>query len=145
MSQQLPPDCRGVADDDLLPLGAGVAVNLYTPSETSIDLGKGALLKIRQETDYPSSGRVIVRLDPSRPTTFPLQLRIPRWCNKVAAKVNGNPWEKPIASGAFLTIERQWRAGDQVTLDVPMTWRLVLGRKRQSGRAAVMRGPFVYA
>ena len=25
-----------------------------------------------------------------------------------------------------------------------MTWRLVLGRKRQSGRAAVMRGPLVF-
>ena len=28
--------------------------------------------------------------------------------------------------------------------DLPMTWRLVLGRKRQSGRAAVMRGPMVF-
>ncbi len=58
--------------------------------------------------------------------------------------VNGQPWEKPIAPGEFLTIERQWSAGDRVTLDMPMSWRLVLGRKRQSGRAAVMRGPLVF-
>ena len=31
-----------------------------------------------------------------------------------------------------------------MTLDLPMTWRLVLGRKRQAGRAAVMRGPVVF-
>ncbi len=124
--------------------GAGVAVSLYTPSEATIELAGGVSLNIRQETDYPTSGHVVVRLDPSKPATFPLQLRIPRWCNKAAVAINGQPWEKPIVSGAFLTIERQWTAGDQVTLDMPMTWRLVLGRKRQSGRAAVMRGPVVF-
>lgn len=59
----------------------------------------------------------------------------------------GNQWaalEKPIASGEFLTLDRRWTAGDQVTLELPMSWRLVLGRKRQSGRAAVMRGPLVF-
>ena len=31
-----------------------------------------------------------------------------------------------------------------MTLDMPMPLRLVLGRKRQAGRAAVMRGPLVF-
>ena len=58
--------------------------------------------------------------------------------------VNGQPWEKRPAPGAFLPIERRWTAGDRVTLDMAMSWRLVLGRKPQSGRAAVMRGPVVF-
>jgi uncharacterized protein len=124
--------------------GAGLAVNLYTPSEATANLDGGVALKIRQETDYPNSGRVVIRVDPSRPVKFPLQLRIPRWCKSVAVAVNGQPWQAPIAVGQFLSIERQWAAGDQVTLDMPMTWRLVLGRKRQSGRAAAMRGPVVF-
>lgn len=124
--------------------GAGLAVNLYTPSETTIDLNGGISLKVRQETDYPSSGHVTLHLDPSQPAKFPLKLRIPRWCPNASLSINGQPWKEPIASGNFLTLEREWRAGDQVTLDMPMSWRLVLGRKHQSGRAALMRGPLVY-
>jgi uncharacterized protein len=124
--------------------GQGVAVNLYTASEASVGLDADVSLKIRQETDYPTSGRVTIRLDPSRPARFPLQLRIPRWCGKPSVAVNGKAWEAPITPGAFLPIERQWTAGDIVTLEMPMPWRLVLGRKRQSGRVAVMRGPQVF-
>jgi hypothetical protein len=122
----------------------GVAVSLYTPSEATIALERGLSLKIRQKTDYPTSGQVVIRLDPSRPASFPLQLRIPRWCEKPAVAVNGQPWRKSPAPGTFLCLDRQWQAGDRVTLDLPMPWRLVLGRKRQAGRAAVMRGPLVY-
>jgi uncharacterized protein len=123
---------------------AGLMINLYTPSEAKIDFDGGVSLKVRQETDYPSSGHVVIRLEPSQPTKFPLQLRIPRWCNKVVLTINGQPWQASMVPGEFLSIERQWTAGDQVTLDMPMTWRLVRGRKRQSGRAAVMRGPVVF-
>jgi len=122
----------------------GVAVNLYTPSQADVELGGNVPLRIRQETDYPSSGKVVIRLDPSKPLRFPLQLRIPHWCGKAAVNVNGKPWEGGAVPGEFLTVEREWAAGDRVTLDLPMAWRLVLGRKRQSGRAAVMRGPVVF-
>lgn len=43
-----------------------------------------------------------------------------------------------------MKIDRTWKSGDQVTLDMPMPWRFVAGRKAQSGRVAVMRGPLVY-
>jgi DUF1680 family protein len=124
--------------------GVGVAVSLYTPSEATIALDRALSLKIRQETNYPTSGHVVLRLDPSQPAKFPLQVRIPRWCDKPAIAVNGQPWKKLPAPGTFLCLDRQWRAGDRVTLDLPMPWRLVLGRKRQAGRAAVMRGPVVF-
>ena len=101
--------------------GRGLAVSLYTPSEATIALDDALSLRIRQETDYPSSGRVVLRLDPSRPARFPLRLRIPRWCDKAAVTVNGQPWKKPLSPGTFLSLERQWSAGDRVTLDLPMT------------------------
>ncbi len=127
--------------------GSGLAVNLYGPSQLMIKEikgGDGVGLAVRQETDYPRSGRVVIHVDPSRPAALPLKLRIPRWCDKATASVNGRPVEAPATSGSFLTIEREWKAGDQVVLEMPMKWRLVLGRKRQAGRAAVMRGPLVY-
>ena len=123
---------------------SGLTVNLYTPSEATMNLGDGVSLNVQQETEYPTSGRVVLHLDPSKRVKFPLRLRIPRWCTKAVAAVNGQPLRQTIAPGTFLVIDRPWNAGDQVTLDMPMTWRLVLGRKRQSGRAAVMRGPLVF-
>jgi uncharacterized protein len=122
----------------------GVTVNLYTPSEATIDLEGGVSLRIRQETDYPSSGKVIIHLDPSKPVSFQLQLRIPRWCDKTLVSVNEKPLEETITSGEFLPIMKEWSTGDQVTLEMSMPWRFVLGRKRQSGRVAVMRGPLIY-
>ena len=50
-----------------------------------------------------------------------------------------------VKPGTFAVINRNWKPGDLVTLDMPMTWRLVQGRERQSGRAAVMRGPLLFS
>lgn len=122
----------------------GLAVNLYTSSNAAIDLDGNVSLKVRQETDYPTSGHIELRLDPSKPARFSLKLRIPRWCADGTVTINGQPWKALITPGTFLEIDREWSAGDQVILDLPMPWRLVLGRKRQSGRAAVMRGPVVF-
>ena len=123
----------------------GVAVNLYTSSEADFKLDGDNTVKIRQETDYPTSGHVECHIDPSTPAQFALQLRIPRWCDeKVAVSVNGQLINERVVPGTFFKIDRTWQSGDRVTIDMPMSWRLVLGRKRQSGRAAVMRGPIVF-
>ncbi len=124
--------------------GGRLAVNLYTASTVKIALDDATSLTVRQETDYPNSGRVILRLDPSRPARFPVWLRIPQWCGKATVTVNGAPTGEPVRRGAFYTVEREWRAGDRVELDMPMSWRLVRGRKAQAGRVAVMRGPMVF-
>ncbi len=121
----------------------GLAVNLYGASEAKADLG-GAAVSVRQETDYPNSGRVVLKVEPAAPARFPIRLRIPLWAAGAKAAVNGQAVEGPARPGTFLEIDREWKAGDAVTLDLPMAWRLVKGRKRQSGRAAVMRGPVVY-
>lgn len=122
--------------------GEGLLVNLYTASEARLD-GPHAM-RIRQETDYPNSGRVVLRIDPERLAKFPLQLRIPRWAQKVQAKVNGQAIAGEAKPGTLLTIDRKWSKGDQVLLELFLPWRLVEGRQRQAGRVAVMRGPLVY-
>jgi hypothetical protein len=122
----------------------GVAVNLYTESRTSIDVG-GVTVAIRQETDYPASGRVVVAVDPAQPVELVLRLRIPRWCAGATVRVNDGPPEpSPRGDDGFHAIARRWQAGDRVVLDLPMEWRLVKGRRGQAGRVAVMRGPRVF-
>jgi len=124
--------------------GGGVAVNLYTPSTAKLQLNDGVSLTLRQETDYPNSGRVVIHVGPSKPVEFPLSLRIPSWCPKATIAVNGERIGKPIPGGSFFPINRQWTPGSRVQLDMPMAWRLVKGRKAQAGRVAVMRGPLVF-
>jgi uncharacterized protein len=122
----------------------GVAVNLYTPSQAKLSVGNDVPLSIRQETDYPNSGRIQLRLDTARPVKFPLQLRIPAWARGAIISVNSEPAPGAVKAGTFFAVNREWKAGDQVLLDLPMPWRLVKGRQRQAGRVAVMRGPQIF-
>jgi len=89
--------------------------------------------------------KVVLRVDPSRPAELPLRLRIPRWCASATVSVNGAPLAESIVPGTYCTIQRRWNAGDSVELDMPMTWRMVQGRKLQAGKVAVVRGPMVFS
>jgi len=122
----------------------GVLVNLYAPSSANISLADDLYVQVRQETDFPNSGKVVIRVDPSRAADLPLRLRIPRWCASATVSVNGKPLAESILRGTCCTIQRRWDAGDSVELNMPMTWRMVQGRKLQAGKVAVMRGPVVF-
>lgn len=122
----------------------GLAVNLYTASEATLPLDGGKRLMVRQQTDYPSSGRVLLSLDPSEEADFPVRLRIPSWCRGAKVAVNNQPVSGPVRLGSFLVLQRRWKPGDRVELEMPMSWRLVKGRQAQAGRVAVMRGPVVF-
>jgi DUF1680 family protein len=123
---------------------AGLAVNLYTPAQTKLALAGGGSVTIRQETDYPNSGHIRLRLDPARPVTFPLQLRIPAWAQGATVAVNGQRVTGSVKAGAFFELKREWKPGDEVALELPLAWRLIMGRQRQAGRVAVMRGPQLF-
>jgi DUF1680 family protein len=124
--------------------GDGLAVSLYSPAEARLTVAGNVPLKVRQETTFPNDGKIRIALDPAAPATFALRLRIPAWAAGASVAVNGAPAPGTPAPGAFFEIRREWRAGDSVALDLPMRWRLVLGRQRQAGRVAVMRGPLVF-
>lgn len=123
----------------------GVAVNLFTESKKTINLGGGRSVTIQQQTDYPSSGLVKMTVTPSTSNLeFPLRLRIPRWCPKAKLAIAGQPPRDVVSGEKHYEIRRAWKAGDTVTLELPMPWRLVRGYSLQEGRVALMRGPIVY-
>jgi DUF1680 family protein len=122
----------------------GLAVNLYTESNTEVALEGGIAVKLRQETNYPSGGQVTVHVDPSRAAHFPLSLRIPAWCGNPRVAVNGQASESLPMPGHFLVLPREWKPGDQVQLDLPMAPRWVKGRQSQLGRVALMQGPQLF-
>lgn len=121
----------------------GVAVNLYAASQAKLEIA-GTSVELSQETDYPNSGTVTLHVNPQRPVEFGLRLRIPQWAQNASLRINGRAEAGQLPPGRFREIQRAWRNGDKVELDLPMEFRLVKGRQRQAGRVAVMRGPVLF-
>lgn len=122
----------------------GIAVNLYAESSAAFSVSDDLSIELRQVTDYPNSGNVLIHLTPSREARFAVRLRIPRWCDQATATIDEQRGDFTAEGGSFLTIERTWRPGDRIRLEMPMGWRLIKGRKSQAGRVAVMRGPMLF-
>jgi uncharacterized protein len=127
-------------------LGDGrITVNLYGESEARLKLKNSATITLVQETDYPATGKIRFRVEPSSPVKQSISFRIPAWCRSPAVFLNGERFAEEAMPGTFLTIEREWAAGDTVDLDFPMQWRWIAGIRTQQGKAALARGPVVYS
>ncbi|MFA6241523.1 MAG: beta-L-arabinofuranosidase domain-containing protein [Candidatus Hydrogenedentales bacterium] len=124
--------------------GGGVLINLYAASTAEVPIAGGLTVKLRQETGYPNSGKVVIVVEPSQSAEFPVTLRIPRWCESATVAVNGQTASELAKPGDWYSVKRTWKSGDVVTLEMPMKTRLVRGRKLQAGKVAVMRGPLVF-
>lgn len=125
--------------------GDAVMVNLYGASEARLQLKPGLSVGLKQETDFPNSGRIALKVEPSQAAEFTVKLRMPRWCRQPSVTVQGQSVAAPPKPGAFFAITRKWSPGDVVAIDLPMSWQLVKGRVAQAGRVAMMRGPMVFA
>jgi hypothetical protein len=112
----------------------------YAPCEATLLL-RGAAVHVAEETEYPFRGRITLTISPERPLVFPLQLRIPEWAAGATLRVNGDPQPDPPA-GTFARIERTWKAGDRVNLELPMELRT---SRWFHDAVAVERGPLVFS
>ena len=153
--------------------GDEVYLSFYASNATTIPLEQGAVA-IEQASDYPFDGTVSLTVRPAVEQSFKLHLRIPTWVgddqfmpgalyhyvdgadadgaatNRAASwtlSVNGEPVEGTIENG-FVCIDRTWRPGDSVTLELPMPVRFNASIDKveaDRGKLAVTRGPLVYA
>jgi len=123
----------------------GVFVNLYTDSTVKLPLDAAGGVTLRQKTDYPNTGRVKLEVGPKKEAAFTIAFRKPGWCAEAAVRVNGEPVTPASPRPGVLAVERTWKSGDVVELEYPMAWRLIRGHQAQAGRAALMRGPQIFA
>jgi DUF1680 family protein len=151
--------------------GKALYVDLYVTSEADVSI-QGATVHISQVTNYPWDGKVTFRLTADRPVSFPLRLRVPGWSG---SSVFGTDLYTFNASGAPLTATLTkadssvtvatpgWHdlgtiaisaaaatrhTAVAASITVPMPVRRVLahpGVKDDLGKAAIQRGPVVYA
>jgi DUF1680 family protein len=107
----------------------GLAATLYGPCTVRTAVGNGIPVEIISDTDYPFEETVRMTLQPARACTFPLHLRIPAWCRKPEARVNGEPVNMEDHADGFITINRKWAKGDRIELHFPMHVEVRDGRE----------------
>ncbi len=119
----------------------GLYVNLYTGSEVRWNV-RNVPVKVAQQTAYPESEEVELRVEPEAGVEFALHLRSPGWLDRPAqVTVNGKPARVRAEAGAFATIVRRWRKGDVIHLRLPFSFRAIPVDDRNPDTVAVMRGP----
>lgn len=139
-----------------------VFVNLFVAGEGQVALN-GQSIRLRQETAYPWSGQVRLRVEANHAGRFTLALRVPGWARnrpvpsdlyrfldesqgETAVKVN-NELVQPAVEQGYALLERDWKPGDVVDLLLPLPVRRVGCHQAVAsnrGRVALMRGPLVY-
>lgn len=142
--------------------GKELYVNLYLSNSMTHKL-EGRKVAISQQTDYPWSGEVNISIDDNKAGEFTLKLRIPGWVRGevvpsdlytfadevptgYSVSVNGEAVEAELEDGYFC-IERKWKKGDKVRLQLDMEPRFVKAHEAveaDRGRLAIERGPIVY-
>lgn len=93
-------------------------MNLFIASE--LDWPEKAF-KLRQETKYPESPNTTLKVIAARAHPMPMRVRIPGWLQSApTVKLNGKALEASAAPGSYLTLNRVWKAGDLIEIDLPM-------------------------
>ncbi len=142
--------------------GKSLYVNLFVDSQTDIVLDN-TRISVIQETEYPWEGRVRIRLEPESEIKFAVHVRIPGWAveqpvpsdlyhfidnfeKEPTLRVNGETIPV-ITDKGYVPIQRTWKGGDTIELNLPMPVRRVKSHsevKENTGKIALVRGPIVY-
>ncbi|MBJ2173587.1 glycoside hydrolase family 127 protein [Aureibaculum sp. A20] len=125
----------------------GVAVVLFGANNLDTTLLDGSVIKLSQDTEYPWKGLVKITIDECKDSAFEIKVRIPKWAVGSTLKINDKEVNVEVKPGTFATISRAWKAGDTITLDMPMEVTLIEGHNRIEevrNQVAVKRGPIVY-
>ena len=144
--------------------GEDVYVNLFIAAETTLSLGDNTV-DIRMNGNYPWDGKVTLDLEPAKESIWKLHIRVPSWtghtplpesdlyqyivpANKpVSIKVNDRVLNDIRIEKGYAIIQREWKKGDRVTIEMPMPVRCVKTKTMvvgNNGKIALERGPVVY-
>ncbi len=116
-------------------------VNLFVPSRVTWR-EKGIVLS--QRTRFPDDGRIVLTVDEAPRSRFSLKIRYPGWATGASVSVGGKEQKVTARPGEYISIERRWKAGDEITLDLGMDVRTEQIPDGQDYRA-FMYGPVVLA
>ncbi len=122
-------------------------VNLYGENNLSTVLN-GKPFIVSQKTGYPFDGRVELVVNAvGKKSLETINLRIPEWCTKATVTVNGEAQQVDIKPNTYVELNRLWKKGDVIVLDMDMRARLIESHplvEESRNQVAIKRGPIVY-
>jgi len=120
----------------------GVYVNLYIPS--TLDW-KERGMKLRMTTKFPHEETITLAVDNAPTSATEIRLRVPYWATQgVAVRINGEAQTVTPTPTSYITLTHDWKAGDKVELDLPLTLHVAQANDDATVQAA-MYGPLVLA
>jgi DUF1680 family protein len=122
----------------------GLAALVYSPSEVTAIVGDGIEAGFKEETSYPFNETIKFTLSLNKKVkqvSFPFHLRIPKWCRNAYIKINGEVYKDSL-SDTIVILNRQWKNGDLVELELPMH---IYSNSWYENSVSVERGPLTYA
>lgn len=123
-------------DDD------SVYVNLFIPS--TLDW-KERGLKLRQTSKFPDEDRITMTVDNAPSSATALQIRVPYWATQgVNISINGDPQNITATPSTYVKLDRSWKSGDVVVIEMPLTLHIETTPDDKTVQAA-MYGPVVLA
>ncbi len=125
----------------------GIWVNIYGDNQLNSSLTDGTPVQITQKSNYPWDGNISIQIDQAD-AAFDLRLRIPEWVDEnVEVKVNDIPVKETAIPGTYFKINRNWKAGDIISFELPVRVRMVETHPEVTSnrnRIAIFRGPILY-
>jgi len=126
---------------------AGLQIHLYASFDANTRLLDNQPVALSVETDYPWQGQIRITLRQSGASPWQLSLRLPEWCQSFDLAVNDLRVQHPVLEKGYILLERSWRPGDVIELNLAMPPFLVESNPRVDatrGCLAIQRGPLVY-
>lgn len=121
----------------------GVRVNFFVEGSYSIQTPNGQPAEIVQQTDYPASGNITLKMSIPKTEKLTLRIRVPAWSKQTSLTINGQSTVE-VRPGQYAEIARSWNSGDIVSLTLDMRGRVIrMGELPEN--LAIVRGPVVLA
>ena len=131
-----------ISDWALMQDKESLILNWYGPSVMTTNVKPGLSVQLTQETEYPASGRIQIRVAPSQTDEFGLKLRIPYWSRRTEIQVNGQIVQG-VEAGRYTLVKRKWKNGDVIQMDLDMSLNFWVGERECRGKTSIYRGPIL--
>jgi len=118
----------------------GLAAISYAPCIVNALAGTKVPVNIQVQSNYPFEENVVILINPDKDATFPIYLRIPEWAAKPEVSVNGELMAS--TSGEFMVVNRKWKKGDRIELNLNSPIRI---ETRYNNAASVAKGPLFFS
>jgi DUF1680 family protein len=116
-------------------------VNLFVDSQLEWP-EKG--IRVKQDTRFPEQQGTALLISATDPLQLTINLRVPYWVQGGSVKINGIPLQAFASPSSYLSLNRVWKNGDRIELDLPMGLHAASMPDDETIQA-VMYGPVVLA